>query len=150
VMRAIERELSREDGGGWTYETLARRVYSTESPTRAQRSAVARAVSCLDARLTVWVGKDNFDKRARVVHRRPPVTPRLAEHLDRAPNGLTYQALGRRVYTTPVLSSAQMTSVIDGCHDLIADGRAWTTVSNGLLRVMSAEYVERVDPTPSA
>jgi hypothetical protein len=67
VMQAVEHQLRRMDW--WTYDELAQAVYETDSPTRAQVSAVARAVARLGA-VEIW--HDQYDERRRLVSRKAP------------------------------------------------------------------------------
>jgi hypothetical protein len=108
-MQTIERELSREDAGEWTYEELARVVYSNESSTRAQRSSVGRAITCLRYQRIVRVRNDDADSRVRRVSL---MGPRLAVHA----------AVEKLFVEAP--EGGQPASGTDACQSLGDEGRA--------------------------
>jgi hypothetical protein len=130
-MQAIERQLRRM--GWWTYDELARAVYGTDPPTRAQVSAVARAVARLES-VEVWY--DESDRRRRLVSERPAAVEIVLQLVDRAPYGLSYGQLAQSFYRTTTPSGRQRRSVVVACDMLVGDGRAWLFRTEGT-RVMS-------------
>jgi hypothetical protein len=128
-MQAIEREILRDREREWTYTELAGIVYRTGSPTRAQLSAVARAVAGLRTRGTVYVSNYHDDERICVVR---SSSTAVAVHkallrvkkLDRLGRrrGLTYRQLSEEIFKTATPSTEQINTVIGVCDVLATAG----------------------------
>ena len=68
IQRAIAALIEAEPGGAWPHEDLAERIYGTPLFTRAQKSAIGRAIAAmrLPGTWAVWRASFNNDRRFRL------------------------------------------------------------------------------------
>ncbi len=127
-MQAIESEIDRCGPAARTYQQLAQAIYVTDAPTRAQLSAVSRAVARLRANGTVEVVSDYPDTRVQLVMSpRAHWLPTVISVLDGASGGLTLEQLTHAVFGEHAPLFESRTILRKACEQLAVQGRAWLT-----------------------